>query len=410
MIREVTFMSAYDLNRKKMGHEAALLRAEKETHEALNNYHKGNRPRGIGQDAAGKVRFDANAPAGRVVLQFKMFPAFVTTYFVRNIWRMTKDLDPKVRKEARAQLIGSLTMSLTIAGVMGVPGFSLAMSAIQKAIDMVRGEDDEDPLDERNLELWFRNKWLPQTFGGIKIGGHSLADLLDRGLLATLTGKDITSSLSMNNMWFPDMKESATAQAAMIDYLVSAAGPGVSLALKQVPAAVDYFNKGEILRGMEQLMPALVRAPMTAARYAREGAQTSAGDTIKEADEFTKGELLAQGVGFATEGLQTRRDVIFKAQGLSVAVEQAKTAAITRLTKELLNGSDSDVESALEKVSAYNNKNPFNAIESKTIAAALKSRLEKRTVRGFQVDKKYYPQLAELLEASEDKLDREAAR
>jgi hypothetical protein len=410
MIREVSFMSAYDLNRKKMGHEAALLRAEKEVHEALNNYHRGNRPRGIGQDAAGKVRFDANAPLGRAGLQFKMFPAFVTTYFIRNAWRMTKDMDPQARKEARVQFLGSLAMSMTIAGVMGVPGFSFAMGIIQGLLDLFRGEDDEDPLDERDLELWFRNKWLPQTFGGIKIGDHSLADLLDRGVVASLTGYDITSSLSMNNMWFPDVKESATAQAQMQDYLMSLAGPGASLAFKQVPTAIDFFHKGEILRGMEQLMPALIRAPMTAARYAREGAQTSSGAVIKEADEFTMGQLMAQSLGFATEGLQAKREEIFKVQGQIIKVKQEKAATVTRLEKELVSGSDSDVETAFEKVFAYNNKNWFDPITKDTVTEAMKRRMKQRFDRGFPMDKKYYPQIAELLEPGSEKLEREAKK
>ena len=49
LIREVTFMSAYRLNRAEgKTHEASLRLAEAESHEALNNYHASNRPRGIG--------------------------------------------------------------------------------------------------------------------------------------------------------------------------------------------------------------------------------------------------------------------------------------------------------------------------------------------------------------------------
>jgi hypothetical protein len=410
MIREVAFMSAYDLNRKKMSHEAALKKAEKEVREALNSYHGGNRPRGIGQDASGKVRLDANAPFGRAVLQFKMFPAFVTTYFVRNAWRMTKDMDPQERKEARIQFLGSLSMSMAIAGTMGIPGFSFAMGIIQGLLNALRDEDDEDPLDERDLELWFRNKWLPQTFGGIKIGNHSLGEILDRGVLTSMTGYDITSSLSMNNMWFPDVKESATAQAQMMDYLFSLMGPGVSLAFKQVPSAIDHFHNGEILRGMEQLMPALVRAPMTAARYAQEGAQTSSGAVIKDADEFTIGQIIAQGLGFATEGLQAKREEIFKVQGQIIKAKQEKSAAVTRLEKEIMTGSDSAVEAAFEKVFAYNSKNWFDPISKDTVSEAMKRRMQKRFDRGFPMDKKYYPQVAELLEPGTEKLEREAKK
>jgi hypothetical protein len=181
-----------------------------------------------------------------------MFPAFVTTFFVRNAYRMFDGLDAKDRAKAMAQLFGTLAMSGMLAGYAGVPGASMMMGVLQGINNALKDEDEDDPLDGRDLEFWFRNKWLPETFGSVKVGNHTLDEILDRGVLTAMTGYDITGSMSLNNMWMPEVKESATASAAMQEYLMSLLGPGASLTLKQVPKAIDYFNKGDILRGLEQ--------------------------------------------------------------------------------------------------------------------------------------------------------------
>ena len=413
LIREVTFMSSYRLNRDEgKTHEQALRLAEAESHEALNNYHASNRPRGIGATSEREVMLNAQKPIGRAILQFKMYPAFVTTYFVRNFYRMTRDMDPQVRKEARIQFIGSMMMSYSLAGYIGIPGVSFAMGILQGLLNGLRGEDDDDELEKRNLEFWFRNKWMPETFGNIKIGGKGLDELLDRGLISGLTGYDITSSLSMNNMWLPEQKEQATAVGEMQSFLLSLAGPGASLATTQIPKAVDYFNQGKVLQGMEQLSPGLFRGSVTAYRYGQEGATTASGAVIKEPNEFTKGQLLAQSAGFVTEGLQAKREAIFALQGEIMKVKQERTKLLDRLDREISQGSDEAVETAFDKVFKFNSRNPMDAIDNDNIKQSLKKQMERRlnSDRGFPIDKKYYPFVMDLLEPSTARLDREAAK
>jgi hypothetical protein len=415
MLREVTFMTSYRLNRDKgLTHEAALSAAATESHEALGNYHASERPRGLAANKAGEVGLSADSPIGRSILQFKMFPAFVTTYFIRNAYNMFKGLTPEERKQAKIQFLGTLGMSYALAGYVGIPGISMAMGVIQGALNAMKklsDDEEDDPLEGRDFEFWFRNIWLPQTFGNVKIGGYTLDEFLDKGLIAGLTGYDISSSMSMNNMWFPEVKDQATAQAEMMDYLLSLGGPGVSL-VKQTGRAIDYFGQGKILQGMEQLAPAIFRAPLTAYRYSKEGAQTTTGASIKDAEEFTIGQILAQGAGFATDGLQTRREAIFKIQGLILEAKRDRSSALARLDLEITKGSDDDVEKAIDKIIKYNDKNYWDMITSAQISESLKKRMERRLMsdRGFPIDKKYYPQVMDLLEPSYKKLEREAQK
>jgi hypothetical protein len=423
MVREVTFMTSYRLYRdeinpdtkKKYTHEEALPLAEAETYLALGNYHASERPRGLLATAERSVLINAHKPLGRSLLQFKMFPAFVTTFFIRNAYRMFAGLDAKDRATAMTQFFGTLAMSGALAGYVGIPGASMMMGVIQGMMNAIRWakddeDEEEDPLGERDLEFSFRNKWLPETFGNVKVGDHTLDEILDRGLLATMTGYDISGSLSMNNMWFPEVKESATATAAVQEYLMSLAGPGASLTLKQVPKAIDYFNKGEILRGFEQLSPAFVRGAFTAERYEREGATTSSGAIIKDAKEFTDGQLWAQRFGFATEGLVAQREAIFHLQGEILKVKRERTAILDRLEREIDKGSDEDVDKAMTKLFKFNANNPYDAIKYENIKASLKKQIERKMMsdRGMPIDKKYYPQVMELLEPATRKLEREA--
>lgn len=417
MIREVTFMTSYDLysqqtnkeTGKKYTHEEALRAAEAETHEALGNYHASNRPRGLLADSERQLVLNAQKPIGRTILQFKMFPAFVTTFFMRNAYRSLAGLDAKDRAKAMTQLVGALTMSTALAGYVGIPGATMAMGAIQGMLNAMRGDDEDDPLEGRDLEFWFRNIWLPQTFGNIKIGDHTLDEVLDRGLIATMTGYDISGSLSMNNMWVPDVKEQATSAAAMQEYFMSLLGPSASITFKQIPTAIDFFNKGEIARGIEQLAPAFVRGSFTAYRYGKEGATTTSGAAIKEAEEFTQGQLLAQSMGFATEGLVARREAIFHLQGEILKVKRERTSLLDRLERELDKGSDEDIEKAFDNVFKFNSKNPYDMIGGDNIKQSIKKQMERKmkSDRGMPIDKKYYPQLIELLEPSEKKLERE---
>jgi hypothetical protein len=415
LIREVTFMSAFRLNREKMPNatfEEVAARAEDDTYTALANFSAINRPRGIGALGDRSVVLDAHKPLGRAILQFKMFPAFVTTYFVRNFYRMVWS-NPNVTKEERAQaagqFFGTLAMSFSIAGVMGIPGFSFALGILSGLRNMMLGEDDEDPLAKRDLEFWFRNVWLPETFGNVKIGNRSLDELLDRGLVAAITGYDISSSLSLNNMWFPEMKEQATAEAAMKDYLFSLGGPSVSLAVSQFPRAIDLFRQGKLVQGTEQLLPGLLRAPLTAYRYSQEGATTAAGAIIKDKEEFTIGQLIGQSMGFATEGLVAQREAIFKANALMMQVKNERKALLARLDLETRT-EDGDVGKILDDITKYNAKNFFDPITGEAISESLRNRLKRRLVteRGIPIDKKYYPQLIDLVNPGTVKLEREA--
>ena len=412
--REITFMAAFRLARKKnkdMSFEDVAAQAEQVTYEALGNYASINRPRGIGANAEQQVILNAHQPLGRALLQFKMFPAFVTTYMTRNFWRIVgTGYSAQERKVAATQLFGTLGYSLSLAGVMGIPGVTFALGILSGLRNLGIDEEDDDELIKRDLELYLRNVWIPDTFGEMKVGGISLSNVLDRGLIAELTGKDITSSLSFNNMWFPESKEEPTAAAAMQSFLLHMLGPTASL-VSQWATSIDKFNQGKVVEGMERLMPGLVRPVLTSYRYGTEGATTPAGAAIKPAEEFTTGELVAQAMGFSTEGLVAQRETLFKVENLRKQIENSRKSLLNRLALETTRGSE-DINKVLDKIIDFNRRNPTVAIDSDTINTSLKNRFERMyaTERGLPIEPRYYPLVRELFNVPIEKLEAEAER
>jgi hypothetical protein len=351
-------------------------------------------------------------PAGRTLLQFKTFPLFVTTYLTRNGYRAMAGMDAAAKKEAATQLFGTLFMSGLLAGYVGVPGISAAMGAIQGIINSMRDEDDEDPLEERDLEFWFRSVFIPEFFGEAQIGGNKISDIIDSGLIDTITGYNMSNSLSMNNMWFPDLKEQRTLEDTVREYALSLAGPFASLTLNQIPSAIRLLQEGKTMQGLERLLPAALRQPLTAVRYSEEGATTSSNRVIKQPEEFTKAQLLAQAGGARTTGLASVQEANFKANALVAKATIEKGKLVNRVDLEAMRGSDQEFDDAVEKLLKFGARNPQLRVDGEDLSKITLARMEKREKadRGFDVDQKFYPYLEELLAPSREKIEKEAAK
>ena len=399
--REVMFMTSFRLSRKAgMSVEDAIDQAVKDTYDALGNFSEQNRARIM------------RGPLGRTLLQFKTFPAFVSTYLVRNAYRMMAGMDANAKKEAATQFFGTMFMSGLLAGYVGIPGISAAMGAIQGIINAMRDEDDDDPLEERDLEFWSRSVFIPEFFGEAQIGGYKISELIDSGLIDTVTGYNMSSSLAMNNMWMPELKEQRTLQDTMQEYALSLMGPFASLTLNQIPAGIQLLMEGKTMQGLEKLLPAALRQPLTAVRYSKEGATTSTGAIIKEPEEFTKAQLVGQALGARTTGIASVQEANFKANALKAKVMLEKGKIVNRVDLEAMRGSDEEFDDALEKLITFNARNPQLAVKGEQLSKMLRARMEKRMKadRGFEVDKKFYPYLEELLAPSREKIEREAAK
>lgn len=377
--REITFMTSFRLARAKgMTREQAVEQAVNDTNTALFDYSAWNRPRVL-----------RPAPV-RMVAQFKQFPMYVTLYLARNGYNIIKSgATAQERKEAATMLFGTLGMTALMAGASGSFGYSVIMGTIQGIRNALRDDDEEDPLEEKDFELWFRNVWLPEFFGDAKIMGMKLSELIDSGVLNTATGFDVASGISLNNLWFHDTPDADRWKSGFDNLLISMMGPGVSVG-RQAAASIDDFNNGEFLKGTEKLLPAFFRGTATAIRYDQEGAKSTTGAEIKAKEDFTMAQLAAQMMGFRTTGLAQVMNNNFAIQQMVNGLKNERAGLMKQLDIAIQSDNDQNVEDVLDSIFDFSARYPTYEIKPKEIAASLKAREKIRTQSeaGLYLDKR----------------------
>lgn len=377
--REITFMSSFRLSYAKTKDvEGSIQQAIKDTNEALFDYSGWNRPRVL------------RSPAARVIAQFKQFPMFVTLYLVRNGYNMIKaNSTGKERKEAATMLFGTLGMTGLMAGAAGAFGFSTIMGVCQAIRNMAHDDGEEWPLEEEDFESWFRNIYLPKTFGDVNIMGMNLAELMDSGILNTATGYDVSSGISLNNIWFHDTPDARNWKDGFDKFLVSLQGPAVGVA-KQTFSAVDDFNAGDNLKGTEKLVPAFAKGAITSLRYATEGALSSDKNEIKAKEDFTNSQLFAQALGYRTTGLAQIMNNNFAIEQQKQKLERTRKDLMVKLDNAIETNNDGLIDKATEEIDKFSDRYPTYEIKEKDIANSLKARAKRaaNTEYGLYLDKK----------------------
>jgi hypothetical protein len=372
-------MTSFRLAKAKgMTKEQAVEQAVNDTNTALFDYSAWNRPRVL-----------RPAPI-RMVAQFKQFPLYVTLYLARNGHQLIKSgATFQERKEAATMLFGTLGMTALMAGASGSFGYSVIMGAIQGIRNALRDDDEEDPLEEMDFEYWFRNVYLPEFCGDATIMGMKLSELIDSGILNTATGLDVSSGISLNNLWFHDTPDANRWKDGFDNLLISMMGPGVSVG-RQAAASIDDFNNGEFIKGVEKLLPAFFRGTATAIRYDQEGAKSATGAEIKAKEDFTMAQLVAQALGFRTTGLAQIMNNNFAIQQMVNKLTGQRGNLMKRLDVAIESGNDANVDEVLDDIDTFGAKYPTYRIKNSEIASSLKARekVRRQSEAGLYLDKR----------------------
>jgi hypothetical protein len=368
--REVMAMSAFrqamDARKsrkdKDAAFEEAVLAAKDVTHRAMFDYSSANKP-----------RFFQNPVAG-VILQFKQFPQQMTFFLTHNALNMWKGESPEIRREARARFVGTMGMAGIFSGVTGIWGFSTVASIANAVFNGL--SDEEEPFD---FELEFIN-WAINTFG------VNMGTMITRGI-GNAAGIDIASRTKLDDMWFRDSRKNQDEVEALQSFLVDLLGPTVGLTVTAA-RATQLWNEGHADRAIESILPAFAKAPVTALRYGREGANTLKGDPLME--EMGPFYLLMQSLGIRNAELAERQFYNIQIKGQEQAVKKERDNLLNLFALGFTSGDSDTAEKALDKIYKFNDKHTSMAIPADAITKSILNRLKKsaETDHGLYIDKK----------------------
>jgi len=356
LTREMTYLMAFELEYAKNGgnFDAAVDKAITMTYDTLGRY-----------DSFNRAKIMRNA-FGRTVGQFKQYAYTMTSFFIRNMYnsvRMDKSLNDPERKAAMATLTGTLAMGWLFAGVGGMPAFSSFCFLMDVVMDSF-GDEDEDKKKRRAETPFFANdskarfiyEWLPEKFGQVTVPGidgrdHRLSDIIARGPISVLSDIDFGSRTGWDNMWWRGAAVQPTISGTLGAYTEELLGPAFS-GSKTVLQGVDDLIKGDYLRGLEGISPAIIRTPIAATRMAKEGAETRRGMDVLSKDELNALNIVMKGIGYSPTRLaelqqyrfnlnqeiksaQTKHNELLKALNQAVFDEEGEGKKVAKIAADI---------------------------------------------------------------------------
>ena len=149
---------------------------------------------------------------------------------------------------------------------------------------------------------------------------------------------------------------------------------------------------GDLVRGMEQISPKILRDAIRSVRYYNEGLVNNAGDTVIDAKDMSIGEVFLQSIGFAP-------DEVAQFYSSQTAIKGAQGYARDR--RERLVGdfvNDGMSKEIMREVLEFNRAYPSLRITRSTLIRGARSRIERESRyrrHGANIDEKQARDFAE---------------
>jgi hypothetical protein len=308
----------------------------------------------------------------------------------------------ELSKEGRRALAGAMFNTFLVGGTAALPFYTTIFPLI---IGMFISDDDDDEFFD--FDNWYRN-YMEYEFGGFMSGlfvaggmdpatakklGRGIGEAAVVGPATKLTGGSLSErvSLDIKSMAFRDMRYTPSARNAMLEAIAMIVGPAAGLALAE-SEAYELAKQGQYGRAFERGAPAILGKPVTAARYAMEGAKTKRGDEL--VDDVTGTEIALQAIGLAPYR-------VTKAQKQSIAavqkvqkIEHKRTDIMNDLWMAYSGGDTKEFEAAHIKALEFSDKYPTYRITNQNITDSLNKRMEDQLLAnelGARVDMKALP-------------------
>lgn len=339
--REVTFLAAYRIARNKgVPHEQAISDAGDLTWKTHFDYSNTSRPRLMHSDTM------------KILLVFRNFQLNMLFRLFRDIHQTMHGDSKEARREALTQLAGITGMMMLNAGITGTWLFGVAM--LMAGLFLGDGEDPEEELKK----------------GMVNILGPNLAGLALYGVPGHVTGTALSESVGMPDLWFRSPDSEKEGEEAM-NFWVSQLLGAVPAIATQMFRGVSYIKKGEEYRGIETMLPKMLKDPMKSYRYATEGAKNMKGDTVAE---VRWPDVVKQATGFTPARISEQ----YKINNLNYNKQQLILKSRKQLMDDYYKATQADDEKAVDevisKIEKHNEKNPDQPITAKGLIQSAKTR------------------------------------
>lgn len=364
MNREITIMAAYDL----------ALQSGKTKNQAIEEaLDLSNRVHSHALSEAGPKMFQTGF--GKVAFTFKRFAQQQIYNVARLGYLAFKDLDPKERKIARAQLLGIMGATYTFSGVQGLPLYGAANMLASAMAGLFGDEDEPYDFDEEVR--------------------RSIGMLGYKGPLNLITNIDIASRTGFNGMvWRDDPRRLAEVGfgAYFAEHFF---GPAYQALLINPQRAEELWTQGQTSKAIETVLPAFAKNPIKAMRFATEGALTSNGAPI--VDDISAYSSFMQIFGFSNAELS---EAYARAGSMKTAEKaiQARRTSLLDLHFLAKNAGDTDMLAVIDdKIQGYNESYPQNKISRDTLNRSYRGHMQRieDSVNGVYLNKKLKAQLME---------------
>lgn len=422
--REIAYMSAFELDYAKrrkggMDHKTAMGVAADTaadlTLETMFDFSESSKPRAM------------KGPIGRVALQFYSFPIQIASMLTRTFLGTVSLLPNPERKVAAKQFFGIIGMTWMFAGTTGMPGYSFMMGLMTSLLAAAGLADDDDDdkgnnaLTSRNLDLWFREKFLPEYFGpdsdlandlGLDEGqAQDLTRAVKMGPLSAATNLNLGSSVGLDGLFFRDDTPVDTNEEALRSLWYTLSLGATGSVLRNFIRGGDYMMKGEWQRAAENLTPAPVRNALIAKRLGSEGYITpSTQDVVAPVEEYTWGKLVGQGIGFGRTDISDIQKSNLLAKKTVDKIEKERADYINKLDKAYrditlkrtdMKGGQEAIGKVWKDIFKWNDNTDYiNPIFLGNWEDSIETRGEdrSRSMQGLRVSKNYDPYVRGLLE------------
>ena len=339
--REVTFLAGYRLARAKgESHDQAITTAADLTWKAHFDYTNTSRPRLMHNDVM------------KILLVFRNFQLNMLFRLFRDVHQVLNADSKETRREALTQLSGITGMMMLNAGITGTWMFGVAM--LMAGLFMDEGEDPEEELKK----------------GMVNMLGPNLAGLALYGAPGHITGIALSESVGMPDLWFRSPDSQMESEEALQYWQSQLLGAVPSIGA-QIARGVKYIGQGEEYRGIETMMPKMLKDPMKSYRFATEGAKNMKGDTVAD---VTWSDVVKQATGFTPARISEQ----YKINNLNYNKQQQ----VLKARKELMDGyykavkadDSAAVDEVLSRIEKHNEKNPDQPITPKGLIQSIKTR------------------------------------